>query len=98
MTDPLDELVDAVWRAHDPVARFAEAVSAVFADAAQPRANAAPRTAGGRTVSALNMRTEPRQGRSCALILTGQDGSEIEAVLGSAVCRELSGVLTRAAR
>ena len=33
--DPLDQLVDAVYRAHDPLERLASAVSAVFADAAK---------------------------------------------------------------
>ncbi len=32
--DPLDALVDAVHRAHDPIERLASAVSAAFADAA----------------------------------------------------------------
>ena len=33
--DPLDQLVDAVCRAHDPIERLASAVCAVFADAAK---------------------------------------------------------------
>jgi hypothetical protein len=46
-----------------------------------------------------NLRAEARPGRECALILTSaQTGEVTEMVLDARTCRELSAVLTRAAR
>ena len=79
------------------VEKFADAVSAAFRRSTAPplRASAAPRRPARRSA---RIHAEARPGRSCALIITEEDGSVGEAILDAATCREMSAVLTRAAR
>jgi hypothetical protein len=75
-----------------------DALEVLFAELAGGRPEPARGAPQVPPVRQVRMRAEARPGRSCALILTEQDGSGSEMVLGPAECRELSAVLARAAR